>query len=63
MSEFVRTSQVGHAYRIELNRPDRGNLVTTEMVFALMDAARAGGFRRQRHCGSLVLPLTELTQT
>lgn len=38
MSEFVLTSQMGHAYRIELNRPDCGNLVTTEMVFALADA-------------------------
>jgi enoyl-CoA hydratase/carnithine racemase len=38
MSEFVLSSQMGHAYRIELNRPDCGNLVTTEMVFALTDA-------------------------
>ena len=44
MSEFVRTSQVGHAYRIELNRPDRGNLVTTEMVFALMEPRGRGDF-------------------
>lgn len=38
MTESVLTSRAGHAYRIELNRPDCGNLVTTEMVHALVDA-------------------------
>jgi len=34
----VRTE--GAVYRIELNRPDCGNLVTTEMVLALSDAVK-----------------------
>lgn len=34
----VRTE--GAVYRIELNRPDCGNLVTTDMVHALSDAVR-----------------------
>ena len=33
------------AYRIELDRPDCGNLVTSEMVTALADALRAGASR------------------
>lgn len=40
MNDHVLTSQMGHAWRIELNRPDCGNLVTTEMVSALADAAK-----------------------
>ena len=40
MSEFVCTNLMDHAYRVELNRPDCGNLVTTEMVSALSDAVK-----------------------
>ena len=35
MSEFVCTNLMDHAYRVELNRPDCGNLVTTEMAKGL----------------------------
>lgn len=38
MSEPVVAAAVGAAWRIELNRPDCGNLVTTEMVHALAGA-------------------------
>jgi enoyl-CoA hydratase len=38
MSTEVSARQDGAAYRIELNRPDCGNLVTMEMVAALSDA-------------------------
>lgn len=38
MTEHVISSRAGPVWRIELNRPDCGNLVTTEMVFALTDA-------------------------
>src|SRR5512143_1537090 len=38
MSVGVSARQDGAAYRIELDRPDCGNLVTMEMVDALSDA-------------------------
>lgn len=40
MTDFVIASVAGHAYRIELNRPECGNLVTMDMVSALLDAFR-----------------------
>ncbi len=38
MTEHVVTSLAGAVYRIELNRPDRSNMVTPDMVSALLDA-------------------------
>jgi enoyl-CoA hydratase/carnithine racemase len=40
MTDHVIASQAGAVWRIELNRPDCGNLVTTEMVLALADAVK-----------------------
>jgi enoyl-CoA hydratase len=40
MSDYVKTSREGAAWRIELNRPDCGNLVTPEMISALADAVK-----------------------
>jgi enoyl-CoA hydratase/carnithine racemase len=40
MNERVVAGQTGAVWRIELNRPDSGNLVTPEMVDALTDAVR-----------------------
>lgn len=41
MAEHVIAGSMGAVWRIELNRPDCGNLVTTEMVHALARAVRA----------------------
>jgi enoyl-CoA hydratase/carnithine racemase len=40
MTEHVISSQASAVWRIELNRPDCGNLVTTEMVAALSEALK-----------------------
>ena len=38
MTSHISVSSEGAVYRIELNRPDRGNRVTPDMVSALLDA-------------------------
>ena len=40
MSDYVKASHEGAAWRIELNRPDCGNLVTPEMIGALTEAVK-----------------------
>ena len=40
MSDYVKASHEGTAWRIELNRPDCGNLVTPEMIGALTEAVK-----------------------
>jgi enoyl-CoA hydratase len=40
MSDYVKASREGAAWRIELNRPDCGNLVTPEMIGALTEAVK-----------------------
>lgn len=40
MSNEVIVRQEGAVHRIELNRPECGNLVTMDMVSALLDAFR-----------------------
>ena len=40
MADYIKTGRGGAAWRIELNRPENGNLVTPEMISALTDAVK-----------------------
>jgi enoyl-CoA hydratase len=40
MTQHVMTSRAGAAWRIELSRPENGNLVTPEMISALAEAVK-----------------------
>jgi enoyl-CoA hydratase/carnithine racemase len=38
MSDYIKAAREGAAWRVEINRPDCGNLVTPEMISALAEA-------------------------
>ena len=40
MADYIKAGREGAAWRIEINRPDCGNLVTPEMIAALADAVK-----------------------